>query len=398
MNQMGWEVSWKRRHEQGTFIYQTDSERVQDKKQEQLLLLAMIEDLVRYEIALREQGADGSYLVFPFQSIRQARDQHDPDSNKVTFRFEGPVLNIYATLAVRLSHSDLFTKKELWRDAITYTSTVGGTYGLEFNNIGEGLAELTLFFDEKSEEVTCFHFEEYVKVHLQRRALPNTIIRRRIFVCPKCKTPISDLQAKRRRELNFDWIRCNVCDTKISLLDREERLPLQPLPPSRVPEMDDAANKKRDHDAAQLKLQGKIVTGDFDVFLCHNFEDKPQVKEIGEKLKEHGILPWLDEWELPPGRPWQPLLEKQIGKIKSAAVFVGKRGIGPWQHQELDAFLREFVRRGCPVIPVILDCAPEEPQLPIFLQGITWVDFREKVPDPMERLRWGISGERGSAL
>jgi hypothetical protein len=37
-------------------------------------------------------------------------------------------------------------------------------------------------------------------------------------------------------------------------------------------------------------FQGKIKTGDFDVFLCHNSEDKLEVKEIGEKLKELGLV------------------------------------------------------------------------------------------------------------
>jgi len=91
--------------------------------------------------------------------------------------------------------------------------------------------------------------------------------------------------------------------------------------------MDQAADEQRDRETAQTILQGKIETGAFDVFLCHNGEDKASVKKIAEELKERGILPWLDEWELPPGRPWQPLLEKQIEKIKSAAVFVVHRSM-----------------------------------------------------------------------
>ncbi|TEU22236.1 MAG: TIR domain-containing protein [Anaerolineales bacterium] len=153
-----------------------------------------------------------------------------------------------------------------------------------------------------------------------------------------------------------------------------------------------------ERETAASILQDKIATGDFDVFLCHNSADKPAVKEIGERLKKRGILPWLDEWELQPGLPWQRLLEEQIAKIKSAAVFVGKDGIGPWHRMELEAFLREFVDRGCPVIPVLLPDAPQKPQLPIFLKGMTWVDFRKEDPDPTEQLIWGITGERDGAL
>ena len=132
----------------------------------------------------------------------------------------------------------------------------------------------------------------------------------------------------------------------------------------------------------------------FDVFLCHNIADKPAVKEIGLKLVDQGIVPWLDQWELRPGVPWQRLLEEQIAKIKSAAVFVGREGIGPWQRQELDGFLREFAKRNCPVIPVLLPGASVEPSLPRFLKEMTWVDFRVSQPDPLARLIWGITGKR----
>lgn len=132
----------------------------------------------------------------------------------------------------------------------------------------------------------------------------------------------------------------------------------------------------------------------FDVFLCHNSEDKPDVRKIADELEKIGIKPWLDERELRPGLPWQRLLEQQIGQIRSAAVFVGKQGIGPWQKQELEAFLQEFVERGCPVIPVILRNAPQQPQLPRFLRGMTWVDFRKRQPDPWEQLIWGITGQQ----
>jgi nucleotide-binding universal stress UspA family protein len=253
-----------------------------------------------------------------------------------------------------------------------------------------------LFFDKEAREEARFHFEEYIFAHLQRQALLESIQRRRIFVCSRCNTPISEVQVTRRREFGYTSIRCNVCEAEISLLDREERLITTPS--SLVHAMDRAADQQRDRETALLQLEGKTATNDFDVFLCHKGEDKQAVKEIGEKLKEHGILPWLDEWELRPGIPWQPLLEEQIERIKSAAVFVGKSGIGPWQQQELYAFLNEFVNRGCPVIPILLPNIPSEPQLPVFLKGMTWVDFRQPDPDPMERLIWGITGKHSSIV
>lgn len=144
--------------------------------------------------------------------------------------------------------------------------------------------------------------------------------------------------------------------------------------------------------AWQEQIEFKRAAGRFDVFLCHNSIDKPVVKKIGLALMQHGVLPWLDEWDLPPGQPWQPLLEQQIERIGAAAVFVGPNAVGPWQQQELLGFLRAFVDRRVPVIPVLLAGIPETPRLPVFLQAMTWVDFRQIEPDPMARLIWGITG------
>ena len=131
---------------------------------------------------------------------------------------------------------------------------------------------------------------------------------------------------------------------------------------------------------------------EFDVFLCHNSQDKPAVIEIANQLKANNINPWLDKWHLRPGSSWQDSLEDQIDQIRTAAVFVGNSGLGPWQNEEIKAFIRAFVNRKCPVIPVLLPNAPKEPKLPVFLQGLMWVDFREHDPEPLGQLIWGITG------
>ncbi len=199
-------------------------ERLKNREQEKLLLIAMVEDLLRYEVALREPADNGLHLVFPSQTTRENPDLLDPEGAAVTFSFEGPVIHIYATLAVRLSYSGIFRKVELWKNAVTYTTSRDGIYGLLLSNIGEGRGELTLFFDNAAREEMRFHFEEYVQAHLQRRALLGSINRQKIVVCPNCTTRFTEAQVRRRREMGFDSISCSVCETKSSLLDSDERL------------------------------------------------------------------------------------------------------------------------------------------------------------------------------
>lgn len=51
----------------------------------------------------------------------------------------------------------------------------------------------------------------------------------------------------------------------------------------------------------------------YDGFLSHNSKDKPAVRALEAILTERGIKVWLDEDQLIPGRPWQPLMEEPEG-------------------------------------------------------------------------------------
>lgn len=377
----------------GQFEMSKDA-RVGDKGQEELVLIPTVKELVDYDLGLREHAEDGTYLVFPSQFVRDWPEAPDPAGKAVVISFEGPVQNIYATLTVRLAHSGLFKtgRAEMWRNAVKFEAKAGGICGLYLREFSEGEGEFTLFYTKEASEQSRFEFEEYVLTHLERRGIDKSVEVVRLFVCVKCGTSVPESYVDGRMKRGLDWIECGACGKKISLVYPKERL--VEMYPSRIEEMDAAARTKRELNSAAMTLKGKIESNDFDVFLCHNSEDKDAVKAIGEELKKRGILPWLDEWNLRPGFPWQRALEKQIENVKAAAVFVGASGIGPWQDMEQEAFIREFVKRKCPVIPVILKGCEKSPDLPILLKRFTWVDFRKQTPDPMAQLIWGITGER----
>jgi WD40 repeat protein len=369
----------------GAFLIPEDV-RIKSKEQEKMLLTALIEDLLRRELVLRED----SILVFPSQSTRKYPDLPEQKRKTLTFTFDGPVLNIYATLAVRLANSGMFRRDEIWRHAVTYNASVGGICGIRLQGDDEGHGEISLFFDEITNEQTQLHFEDYIQLHLQRKALPGSLVRRRIFICKdkECNTTLTDEMVQKRLARKFVSINCPVCEAQISLLDREAR-----ISPSWNEVMDRAADRQRDQEMIKSVLMSKREHNAFDVFLCCSDEDMPAVKRYGEQLKNLGILPWLAEWELRPGIPRQLALEQQITHMKSAAVFVGKGGIQAWEHLLQQTLIRECVQRKYPVIPVLLPEAAEKPELPIFLQAMRWVDFRQTDPDPFNLLVWGITGE-----
>ena len=134
----------------------------------------------------------------------------------------------------------------------------------------------------------------------------------------------------------------------------------------------------------------------WNVFLCHNSEEKSQVEKIRRDLQEQGIKTWLDKYDFEPFRPWQDQLEEVIDQIKSAAIFIGPSGIGPWEDIEMKSFLNEFVSRKLRMGLVILpNCSDDIIQkVPRSYKHFHWVDFRQRIPDPMGQLFWGITGQR----
>src|SRR5262249_791098 len=136
----------------------------------------------------------------------------------------------------------------------------------------------------------------------------------------------------------------------------------------------------------------------YDVFLCYNSKDRQQVLEIARILKDRGIKPWLDIWEIPPGTRWQKEIEKHLTSIRSAAVCIGPKGPGPWQELEVESILLRLARRSRPIIPLILKARRGSPRLPAFLSLWHMVDMRERDPDPFEQLVWGVTGQKPLSL
>jgi WD40 repeat protein len=368
-----------------------EQERIADKQQEKLLVIATLEELTRYEIVLREETEDGVQLVFPSAFRRDLPNADELPVNSVEFSFEGPVVSIYATLVVRLARSNRFVRRRAWQSAAQFEADSGGLCTVHLVRADEGRGEFQVSYDEHVAEVVRFQFERFIMAHLERRAIPGTVLRARQYSCPDCGIKFSAAQAQAARDRGRTSLLCPVDETRVPLDDPYENL--SRFEDGTTREMDKSADIARSIAAASSVIRGKEETTDFDVFLCHNVADKPAVRWTAEQLREHGVLPWLDEAELRPGRPWQDELERQIGSIRAAAVFVGPNGIGPWQNQEMTAFLREFAERGCPVIPVLLPGATA-PELPIFLRGMTWVDLASQDRAAIERLIWGITGRK----
>lgn len=361
-------------------------DRVPGEQQERLLVYATLEELIRYELVLREDTEDGMQLVFPAAYRRDLPTSQAPKGDGVVFRFEGPIDNIYSTLIVRLTRSNRFIRIATWQSAARFAAE-GGECTVFLRSDGEGKAELWIGYDGVPRHLRM-QFERFVHAQLDRRATLGTVSRERQYSCPDDNTAFTPEQVARVRQRRKESILCPVCESPVALLDDYE-------PTAGTDQltaaMEESADRGRESEAASTVLLGKEEVAEFDVFLCHNVADKPAVRDVAQRLRGRGLRPWLDEHELRPGLPWQRVLEQQIQSIPAAIVVVGS-AVGPWQDHELAAFLRQFVKRGCPVIPVLLP-GVERPELPTLLDGMTWVNLAVADPDPLDQLEWGITGK-----
>jgi len=122
--------------------------------------------------------------------------------------------------------------------------------------------------------------------------------------------------------------------------------------------------------------------------------DWDKIEPIIVALKDRGILPWVDKWDMVPGKVWQDVLRNQLRNVKAAVVFIGPRGSGPWQQLELRELIDQFTKGKRTIIPAILPGRKAFPDLPSFLGQVQAVDFRLQSPDPVDQLVYGITGVR----
>jgi WD40 repeat protein len=370
----------------------SNSERLSDRDAERLLLIATVEDLLRHEIALKEQGEDGPYLVFPTQFTRAQPDSNDLPTKATVITFEGPIQHVYATLVVRVAHSGIFSVAKMWHKAATFAHQ-GGEVGFMIDEARDGRGTLTLMFDGDTTLETRVQFESFVLRHLRRRAATETVTVRRVFNCLGCGWEIPEDLVARMRQAERPVLQCPVCSANTTL-DRDGG-EAQASRRSLL-EMDRTADISSERAAARAALIGKERTEDYDVFLAHNSEDEEMVLELYESLRHRGIYPWLDKKAIPPGRWFQQVIQDAIPQVRAAAIVLGEHGIGQWQRLELRSFISQCIEREMPTIPVFLPKAVVLPAELVFLAELNAVRFEKDISEDSEaldRLVWGITGE-----
>jgi hypothetical protein len=133
------------------------------------------------------------------------------------------------------------------------------------------------------------------------------------------------------------------------------------------------------------------------VFLCHNTKDKPEIHKIRNLLKRRKISTFMDQYDFIHFNLWEDQLISEIKSFETAAIFLGKSGLGPWQAKEIELFLSEYKkntqyrRLGLVLLPgcsqqLLNEVMEKWPDLGRW----QWTNFDQDDPDPVEALILGI--------
>jgi GTPase SAR1 family protein len=151
------------------------------EREEQIILHALREIFVARAWCWR-QACDGD-VVLTFPSYYRREREHNPGHPEVlvTYRFSGPVDEIYATLVVRLHHTKAFRDTVLWRSSAEFLTQVGARLGLVLLREGEGNAQLEVYFEFAVDDNARLIFLRYVHDHLIQNA--QSVVRLRHYAC-----------------------------------------------------------------------------------------------------------------------------------------------------------------------------------------------------------------------
>jgi WD40 repeat protein len=259
----------------GTLTYHSSLDRL-GAEEERFVLLAMHQILVEHGLCLREHTEKGPLLIFPSYYRRERPDLVVHPAVLVSYRFNGFLDDIYATLVVRLHHTGPFQHDKLWRYAADFKTVTGKQLGIKLTRREEGSCELEVYFDPTIPVEEKITFSRYVHEHLLQKG--QDVVRLRHYVCPHCSTPVGNREVAMRRleawtekTINrteeagtepppLPTIICSECERRIFLWDHLEQCFANPEMRQRVQALQKQSATILGNESKERALVGEVIS------------------------------------------------------------------------------------------------------------------------------------------
>ena len=242
----------------GELTYHSSMARL-EADEERFVLLAMHQTLVERGLCLREPTDDGTVLIFPSYYRRERADLIGDRAVLVSYRFNGFLDDIYATLVVRLHHTKPFRQDQLWRYAADFKTLTGKRLGIRLTRRAEGSGELEVYFDPIIPMEEKIIFGKYVHEHLLQNA--QNVVRLWHYICPHCDTPSGNREvAMKKLEEGKKNILCVNCEKRIPLIDKLEELFASPSTKQQVSSLQEESTIVLDNESKERALVGEVIS------------------------------------------------------------------------------------------------------------------------------------------
>ena len=125
------------------------------------------------------------------------------------------------------------------------------------------------------------------------------------------------------------------------------------------------------------------------VFISHNYKDKPMARRLADLLTNYGIKAWIDESEIKIGDSLIEKIRSGLDYMDYLVVLISKNSVeSEWVKKELDiAMNREIEGKRVVTVPILAGKC----ELPGFLKGKLYADmstakkFKENIPRLLNR-------------
>lgn len=139
-----------------------------------------------------------------------------------------------------------------------------------------------------------------------------------------------------------------------------------------------------------------MAENDFDIFLAHNGNDKPQIRVIGHGLKRRGLKPWLDDEQILAGQSFQKVIQAAVPRVRAATAFLGPNGLGNWQEEEVELLFDMCKKANKPFFLTLLPGVHTIPDSLGFLNQKHWVSFDNGAYNALQEIESGVRGAPAS--
>lgn len=359
-----------------------------------VLLDAAVQLFLEHNICFREPAPSNnhSYLVFPelINLKKPTLDNEQPTEDDVVYTVSGAVENVYASLVVRLSYTQTFTRTNQWQNQAQFETYEGGIFGFRQSKVRAGEIELALYYGLNVSSPQRRLFQGLFEGFLTSSNV--TVTRYTPLMCPTCAYLQDRTVLIARLRDGKKYLFCPNCGVKITIPKATEPLQISQEDRSLVDQQQVAAKLRTRFETALVQVRRFLSEREgtnyrTECFISYAWGDSAQERwverRLASDLNKAGINILLDRLE---NRAIGSSVSRFIDRIdESDFVLVVGTPLYRQKYEnklskEIDLIskrLLDLEERKQTVLPLLLN-GEAQTAFPPLLSGRVYADFRRE--------------------